>query len=103
MKQLRWLFVGSAAIFTFALCSFGWTEEGHQALGAIADSLIKGHAAQQHVQQLLGTESLSVASTWADQAKGWGEQTDEMEQFRDKNPNHGQYHYTDIPFQESAY
>src|SRR5436305_60186 len=61
-----------------------WTEEGHQAVGAIADTLIKGHAAEQHVKQLLGTETLSTASVWADQAKGYGAQTDEMEEFREK-------------------
>jgi hypothetical protein len=103
MKQLRRFVLASAAIFSFAATSFGWTEEGHQSVGAIADSLIKGHAAQQHVQQLLGTETLSTASTWADQAKGWGEQTDEMEQFRNDNPLNSQYHYTDIPFQENVY
>jgi hypothetical protein len=93
------------ALVTLALAQnvFAWTDEGHQTVGAIADSLIKGHAAQQQVQQLLGTETLSVASTWADQVKGWGEQTDEMEQFRNDNPHHGQSHYTDIPFEESVY
>ncbi len=80
-----------------------WTDEGHQAVGAIGDSLIQGHVAQKHVRELLGTETMSTASTWADQAKGWGEQTDEMEQFRNANPHNSQYHYTDIPFQESAY
>jgi hypothetical protein len=91
------------SILASTISGIAWTEEGHQAVGSIADSLIKGHAAQQHVQQLLGTETLSTASTWADQAKGFGEQTDEMEQFRNDNPHHGQYHYTDIPFQEKVY
>ncbi|MDB6058356.1 MAG: phospholipase, partial [Verrucomicrobiales bacterium] len=83
------------AILAAVVNAHAWTDEGHQTVGAIGDSLISGHAAQKHVQQLLGTETLSVASTWADQVKGWGEQTDEMEQFRNDNPHHGQYHYTD--------
>lgn len=91
------------AIITSTISSFAWTEQGHEAVGAIADSLIKGHAAQQHVQELLGTETLSACSTWADHVKGYGEQTDEMEQFRDNNPHHSQYHYTDIPFEEKVY
>lgn len=80
-----------------------WTDEGHQTVGAIGDSLIQGHAAQKHVQELLGSETLSDASTWGDRVKGYGEQTDDMEQFRENNPHHSQYHYTDIPFQESVY
>src|SRR3954469_12136308 len=103
MNCARRITIACVAIVALAPSLFAWTEEGHQAVGAIADSLIKGHAAQQHVQQLLGTETLSTASTWADQAKGWGEQTDEMEQFRNDNPLHSQYHYTDIPFQEKVY
>jgi hypothetical protein len=99
----RALSLAGAALIALAASSFGWTEDGHQTVGAIADTLIKGHTAQQHVQQLLGTETLSASSTWADQVKGFGEQTDEMDQFRDNNPQHGQYHYTDIPFQESVY
>ena len=99
----RILVLTGLAVIAFTSNGLAWTEEGHQAVGAIADSLIKTHAAQQHVQQLLGSETLSTASTWADQAKGYGEQTDEMEQFRNDNPHHSQYHYTDIPFQEKAY
>jgi hypothetical protein len=99
---MRVLVVVAIAVIT-STSALAWTEEGHEAVGAIADSLIKGHAAQKHVQQLLGTETLSTASIWADQAKGYGEQTGEMEQFRNDNPHHSQYHYTDIPFQEKVY
>jgi len=97
------LISASLYLLASAFNASAWTEEGHQAVGAIGDSLIQGHAAQKHVQELLGTETMSTASTWADQAKGWGEQTDEMDQFRNDNPNNGQNHYTDIPFEESVY
>jgi hypothetical protein len=99
----RILVAAAIVVFTLAPNLFAWTEQGHQAVGAVAESLIKGHAAQQHVQQLLGSETLSTAATWADQVKGYGEQTDEMVQFRDNNPHHSHFHYTDIPFQESKY
>lgn len=103
MNRLGRLVAITTAASFVVLSAHAWTEEGHQAVGAIADSLVQGHVAQKHVQELLGTETLSATAAWADNAKGWGEQTDEMEQFRNDNPQNGQCHYTDIPFQETAY
>src|SRR5436305_1551749 len=85
------------------LSAFGWGSEGHETTGAIADQLIKGSEAEKQVRALLGDESLSTASLWADQVKGYGEQTPEMDQFKKANPAHAQSHYTDIPFQEKRY
>ncbi len=82
---------------------FAWGDEGHRAIGAMADQLIAGTAAAQHVHQLLGEESLSTASVWADIAKGRMDQTEEMLQFKAANPNHFVFHYTDIPFEEPKY
>lgn len=50
--------------------SFAWGAEGHQTVGAIADTLLIGTKAGQHVQQLLGDSSLEKISVWADCAKG---------------------------------
>jgi hypothetical protein len=82
---------------------FAWGDEGHRTIGAIADQLLAGTAAGQHVHDLLGSETLSAASVWADMVKGSMDQTEEMLQFKAANPNHSVSHYTDIPFEESKY
>jgi hypothetical protein len=102
MKTLRWsfilLFAGAAAPAVFA-----WGEDGHRTIGAMADQLIAGTAAARHVRELLGEETLSAASVWADAVKGRMDQTEEMLQFKAANPNHSVSHYTDIPFEEPTY
>jgi hypothetical protein len=102
MKILRRF---STLLFLFAAAPtvFGWGAEGHRTIGAMADLLIEGTAAAQHVHQLLGQETLSEASIWADVVKGRMDQTDEMLQFKAANPNHSVSHYTDIPFEEPKY
>ena len=82
--------------------AFGWGDQGHLAIGAMADTLIAGAAAR-HVRQLLGGETLATASVWADAVKGQLNQTEEMLQFKAANPNHSASHYTDIPFEEPKY
>ena len=86
-----------------ATTAFGWGDEGHRTIGAMADKLIAGTAAATHVHALLGDETLSTASVWADVVKGRKDQTPEMLQFKQDNPNHFVYHYTDIPFEEPRY
>jgi hypothetical protein len=94
-------------VSVFACCAvttaFGWGDEGHRTIGAMADKLIAGTSAATHVHELLGDETLSVASVWADQVKGRTNQTPEMMQFKKNNPRHAVFHYTDIPFEETAY
>jgi hypothetical protein len=91
----------------FACCAtttaFGWGDEGHRTIGAMADKLIAGTAAATHVHELLGDETLSTASVWADQVKGRRDQTPEMLQFKQDNPRHSVFHYSDVPFEESRY
>jgi hypothetical protein len=97
-RLLTFLFAAAAP------SAFAWGSEGHRAIGAMADTLIRGTPAAQHVHELLGSETLSEASVWADVVKGRGpEQTDEMIQFKTANPNHSSSHYTDIPFEETSY
>jgi hypothetical protein len=95
------------AVSLFVCCaattSFGWGDEGHRTIGAMADKLIVGTQAAVHVHELLGAETLSTASVWADQVKGRTNQTPDMLQFKSANPNHSVFHYTDIPFEESRY
>ncbi|HAT29402.1 MAG TPA: phospholipase, partial [Janthinobacterium sp.] len=83
-----------------------WGTDGHRAVGAIADQLILGTPAGRRVAALLlPGESLESVANWADCAKGpyCGPQTAEMTAFTTANPRHGQYHYTDIPFQNAHY
>jgi hypothetical protein len=65
-------------------CSLGselalaWGHDGHELIGAVADTLIAGKPAAMQVQQILGGESLQEASLWADCARN----------VNDKPPNH---------------
>jgi hypothetical protein len=92
-------------LFTCAATAtaLAWGDEGHRTIGAMADTLIAGTEAAKHVHQLLGDETLSTASVWADQVKGRIDQTPEMMEFKAANPNHAVFHYTDIPFEEPKY
>ena len=83
-----------------------WGTDGHRAVGAIADQLIKGSNAHKQVLALLAHgESLEKVSTWADCVKGTycGPQSAEMLDYVTANPKHSEYHYTDVPFQYDAY
>jgi hypothetical protein len=97
LRLLHLLFFGAASSV------FAWGDQGHRAIGAMADTLIAGTPAARQVQALLGGETLSEASVWADLVKGRNNQTEEMLQFKAANPNHAVFHYTDIPFEEPKY
>lgn len=103
-KQVSMIVALAGAFATFN--AHAWGNDGHRAVGAIADQLLKGSNAQQHVQALLlPGESLEKISTWADCVKGTycGPQSDEMKSYVAANPKHSEYHYTDVPFQLPAY
>jgi len=83
-----------------------WGNDGHRAVGAIADQLLQGSSAEQHVKALLlPGESLEKIATWADCVKGTycGPQSEEMQSYVVANPKHSEYHYTDLPFQYAHY
>jgi hypothetical protein len=104
MKKLACvLALSSAFIATNALA---WGNDGHKAVGAIADKLLKGSRAQKMIAEiLLPGETLASISTWPDCVKGnWcGPQTPEMISYVQANPKHSEYHYTDVPFQLAQY
>jgi hypothetical protein len=108
MKTIRTLGLGlilssSALAPSFALA---WGSDGHAIVGALADRLIEGSHAQTEVNALLlPGETLALAANWLDCAKGTfcGPPTPEMIAYALANPKHGQYHYTDIPFQRAHY
>ncbi|MDO8651749.1 MAG: S1/P1 nuclease [Undibacterium sp.] len=61
--------------FIMSLCcapalSFAWSAEGHQIIGAIADTLLTGSKAGKKVHQLLDQNSLEKVSVWGDCVKG---------------------------------
>jgi len=102
--QRSWVAIGLSALCaaTFTTTAFGFGPKGHQTVGAVADLLIAGTNAETHVREILGGQKLEDASLWGDQVKG-DNLPPEMQAFVDRNPRHGEYHYTDIPIQEAAY
>jgi hypothetical protein len=86
--------------------ALAWGNDGHRAVGAIADKLIKGSNAEKQVLALLlPGESLESVANWADCVKGTycGPQTPEMLAYVNGNAKHSEYHYTDVPFQVEHY
>jgi hypothetical protein len=86
--------------------ALAWGNDGHRAVGAIADQLIKGSNAQKQVAALLQPgESLESVANWPDCVKGnyCGPQSPEMVEYVNANPKHSEYHYTDVPFQLEHY
>ena len=86
--------------------ALAWGNDGHRAVGAIADQLLKGSAAQAKIAALLlPGETLELIANWPDCVKGayCGPQSPEMLAYVAANPKHSEYHYTDIPFQNAHY
>lgn len=98
-------FVLCTAVLTLSQPLFGYGNAGHETVGRIADSYLKGTRAEKEVRALLGPkDDLARATTWADRAKLPEKYLNpEMKDFVTNNPEHHSYHYSDIPFQESAY
>jgi len=104
MKKFVLTVALSGAFISFN--AHAWGNDGHRAVGAIADQLIQGSYAEQRVKALLlPGESLETVSIWADCVKGTycGPQSDEMVAYVTANPRHAEYHYTDVPFQNPHY
>ena len=86
--------------------ALAWGPEGHRAVGAIAEKLIKGTNAEKQVAALLlPGETLESITNWADCVKGTycGPQSEEMQAYVGANAKHSEYHYTDVPFQLERY
>ena len=84
-----------------------WGGDGHRTVGMIADLILEQHpTTRDKVRQILG-ESLSEASLHADCAKGFRycnrDPTPEEKAYAQRNSNHHDYHYTDVPIQQGAY
>jgi hypothetical protein len=104
MKKLACVLALTSAFV--AQDALAWGNDGHRAVGAIADQLIKGSNAQKQVAALLQPgESLESVANWPDCVKGnyCGPQSPEMVEYVNANPKHSEYHYTDVPFQLGHY
>jgi hypothetical protein len=104
MKKLACVLAFSSAFVSQA--ALAWGNDGHRAVGAIADKLIKGSNAEKQVAALLQPgESLESVANWPDCVKGnyCGPQSPEMVEYVNANPKHSEYHYTDVPFQLEHY
>jgi hypothetical protein len=104
MKKLVCVLALAGAFASFD--ALAWGNDGHRAVGAIADQLLKGSNAQKQVAALLlPGESLELVANWADCVKGsyCGPQTQEMVSYVGANAKHTEYHYTDVPFQNARY
>jgi len=104
MKKLACVLALAGAFSSNA--AFAWGGDGHRAVGAIADRLLKGTNAEKQIAALLlPGESLEAIANWPDCVKGTycGPQSPEMVAYTDANPKHSEYHYTDVPFQLAHY
>ncbi len=104
MKKLACVLALAGAFSSNA--AFAWGGDGHRAVGAIADKLLKGTNAEKQIAALLlPGESLEAIANWPDCVKGTycGPQSPEMVAYTDANPKHSEYHYTDVPFQLAHY
>ncbi|TFW32455.1 S1/P1 nuclease [Massilia horti] len=104
MKKLACVLALSAAFVS--MDALAWGNDGHRAVGAIADQLLKGTNAGKQVAALLQPgETLESIANWPDCVKGnyCGPQSQEMVDYVNANPKHHEYHYTDVPFQLEHY
>ncbi|MEN3277043.1 MAG: hypothetical protein V7631_2833 [Massilia sp.] len=104
MKKLACVLALTSAFVS--MDALAWGNDGHRAVGAIADKLLKGTNAEKQIALILKQgESLESIANWADCVKGTycGPQTTEMVEYVNGNPKHSTYHYTDVPFQLPHY
>jgi len=98
--------------FVMLVCAtrevWSWGKDGHRTVGMIADILLEQRpASRDRVKQILGDNSLSEVSLWADCAKGYRvcqrPASDEEKAFTRENRRHHAFHYTDVPIAQSQY
>ena len=98
----------AVACLTWAMPTLAraWGSDGHKTVGMIADILLAGPV-ENDVKKILGGKTLSTVAIWADCAKGFSycrRQPSVAEKaYANRNPHHHDYHYTDVPIQETSY
>lgn len=106
LMRLTMVAVLGAASLCASSAARAWGYDGHRTVGAIADQLLRGSNAEKQVRALLlPGESLEKAAVWMDCVKGdaCGPQTQEMLAYVQANPQHIEYHFTNVPFQALEY
>ena len=109
MRRTVWAALAACILISaFPERALSWGAEGHRTVGAIADLLLEKHPkTRDRVKAILDKRSLSEVSVFADCAKGFEychrDPSDEEEQYAKRNPDHHNYHYTDVPFQQKQY
>jgi S1/P1 Nuclease len=107
--ELRvWLRIVVVALSALVICSapaWSWGLDGHRTSGMIADLILESDPKGAAAKQLLGGQSLSEASLWADCAKGYCNRPLSAEEriYVKNNPQHKVYHYTDVAIQQPQY
>jgi hypothetical protein len=108
MKKLSRLSSAAAAVAAMLIAStpragaFG--DEGHRAVGLIAEMHLKGMRALTEARKLLRPqETLADAAVWPDIIKTPTYEDGDTALFRLAHPAHDTYHYTNIAFQEPRY
>ena len=94
--------------FLSAAPAWSWSGKGHRIVGAIADEVLKkSPVTKAKVKDILGGHTLATVSVWADCAKGFRYcqrlPSHEEHAYSEKNPEHHNFHYTDIPYQQNVY
>ena len=82
---MRKLLLPLLLLFLSPLSLWAWGADGHRAIAKIAEQHLSRRARQQ-VQQLLGTESMTMVSTWPDEIRYYPEGKDT-----------GPWHYVNTP------
>ena len=105
MKKLACVMALSATFLSTE--ALAWGNDGHRAVGSIAQKLIKGSNAEKQVNALLlPGETLESITTLADSAKGgvgYPAPSPEMAAYATAYPRHNEFHYANVPFQHDHY
>ena len=96
------LAIAGLSLATFDLAAFG--DEGHRAVGLIAEAHLKGARALTEVRKVLRPqETLADAAVWPDTIKTATYEDGDTPLFRLAHPAHDTYHYTNPAFQADRY
>ena len=94
----RTLIAGLLLITTTAAYPFG--KEGHRAIAAAAEDRLP-EAIKVKVKEVLGSQSMADASTWADELRNSKNESDK--EFLAKHANTYHWHFTRIPLNSEGY
>jgi S1/P1 Nuclease len=96
----------TSALLVMPRPAWSWGSDGHRTVGMIADLILKDTPTGDSVIQILGT-SLSEASVFADCAKGQNvcqrPLSPDEQDFVHRNPQHHDFHFTDVAIQQTEY